>query len=76
MVGFGRGVDDDIVDVDGAEGRELLEQEAHCPLERCGGVADAKWHDAELERSVAGLEGGAFTVLGDNLDLVEPGGPS
>ena len=36
-----------------------------------GGVAEAKRHDAELERSAAGLEGGAFTVLGDNLDLVE-----
>ena len=42
MVGFGRGVDDNIVDVDGAEGCELLEQEVHCPLERGGGVAEAE----------------------------------
>ena len=50
MVGFVRGVDDYIVDVDGAEGRELLEQEVHRPLKRCGGVAEAKgmtrnWND-------------------------------
>ena len=47
MVGFVRGVDDYIVDVDGAEGLELLENEVHRPLESRGGVVEAKMHDAE-----------------------------
>ena len=42
MVGFVRGVDDDVVDVDGAEGRELLEQEVHRPLECCGALQRPK----------------------------------
>ena len=50
MVSFVRGVDDYIVDVDGAEGCELLEQEVLGPLEHCGGVAEAERHDTELER--------------------------
>ena len=48
MVGFGRGVVDNVVDVDGAEGRELLGREVHCPLESGGGVAEAKRHAAEF----------------------------
>ena len=72
MVGLGAGVDDDVVDVDCAELVILLEEEIHGPLEYGGRVAEAKGHDAELEGAVAGLEGGAFAVLGDDLDLVEP----
>ena len=50
----------------------LLEKEIHGPL-RCGWrVAETKGHDAELEGAVAGLKSGAFGVLGDDLDLVEP----
>ena len=48
MVGFGRGVDDDVVDVDGAEGVVLLEEEVQRPLEGRGGVAGAEGQDAEL----------------------------
>ena len=72
MVGFGRGVDDDVVDVDGAELVILLKKEINGPLESGGRVAEGKGHDAELEGAVAGLEGSAFSVLGDDLDLVEP----
>ena len=66
------GVDDDVVDADGAELVILLEKEIHSPLESGGRVAEAKGHDAELEGAVAGLEGGAFSVLGNDLVLVEP----
>ena len=72
VVGLGAGVDDDVVDVDCAELVILLEKEIHSPLESGGRVAEAKGHDAELEGAIAGLEGGAFAVLGDDLDLVEP----
>ena len=71
MVGLGAGVDDDVVNVDCAELVILLEKEIHSPLESGGRVAEAKGHDAELEGAIAGLEGGAFAVLGDDLDLVE-----
>ena len=64
MVGFGHGVDDDVVDVDGAEGVVLLEEEVRRPLEGRGSVAEVKGHDAELEGAVAGLEGVAFSVRG------------
>ena len=64
-------MNDDVVDVNSAELAILLEQEIHGPLEGGGRVAEAKGHDAKLERAVAGLEGGAFAVLGDDLDLVE-----
>ena len=72
VVGLGAGVDDDVVNVDGAELVILLEEEIHGPLEGGGRIAEGKWHDAELEGAVARLEGGAFAVLGDDLDLVEP----
>ena len=49
IVGFSVGVDDNVVDVDGAELVLLLEEEVHGPLECGGGVAEAKRHDAELE---------------------------
>ena len=49
VVGLGAGVDDDVVNVDSAELVILLEKEIHCPLESGGRVAEAKWHDAELE---------------------------
>ena len=39
MVGFVRGVGDDIVDIDSAEGLELLQEEVHRPLEGRGGAA-------------------------------------
>ena len=64
VVGLGAGVDDDVVDVDGAEFVILLEKAIHGPLEGGGRVAQAKGHCAELEGAVAGLEGGAFAVLG------------
>ena len=42
VVGLGAGVDDDVVDVDGAELVILLEKEIHGSL-KCGGrVAEAK----------------------------------
>ena len=72
MVCLGARMNDDVVDVDSAELVKLLEKEVHSPLECGGRVAEAKGHDAKLEGAVAGLEGGAFAVLGDDLDLVEP----
>ena len=64
MVRHGVGVDDDVVNVDGAELVILLEKEIHGPLECGGRVVEVKGHDAELEATVAGLKGGAFAVLG------------
>jgi len=49
VAGFRVGVDDDVVDVDGAELVILLEKEIHGPLECGGRVAEAKGHDAELD---------------------------
>ena len=72
VVDFGARMNDDVVNVNRAELVILLEQEIHGSL-KCGGrVTEAKGHGAELERAVAGLEGGAFAVLGNDLDLVEP----
>ena len=71
VVDLGARMNDDVVNVNSTELVILLEQEIHGSL-KCGGrVAAAKGHDAELEGAIAGLEGGAFAVLGDDLYLVE-----
>ena len=71
VVDFSARMDDDVVNVNRAELVILLEQEIRGSLECGGRVTEAKGHDAELEGAIAGLEGGAFAVLGDDLDLVE-----
>ena len=42
MVGFGGGVGDDVVKVDGTELVVLLEEEIHGPLEGSGHVAEGE----------------------------------
>ena len=71
MVGLGLGVDDDVVDVDLTERAVLVEDEVHGPLEGRRSVTQSKRHDSELVRTVSGLEGDAFSVFGNNQNLVK-----
>ena len=61
---------DDVVEVDQAlRPLEASQDEVHQPLEGCGGVAQPKWHNSELEEALSCAERGLRPVSLVDLHL-------